>query len=106
MDDRDLQIKTDLENSKSNASEVEGMLEEANNVIAQAKKEAFSIREKAKAEANDLAQAKLSEAKITMDNKYEQFIVSLAEEKISLEKSLVASMPLFKDSLNNKLSSI
>lgn len=106
MDERDLQIKTDLENSKSNASEVEGMLEEANNIIAQAKKEAFSIREKAKAEANDLAQAKLTEAKNMMDKKYEQFVVTLAEEKIVLEQSLVASMPLFKDSLKIKLSSI
>jgi F-type H+-transporting ATPase subunit b len=106
MDDRDLQIKTDLENSKSNAAEVEGMLEEANSIIAQAKKEAFSIREKAKAEAMDLAETKFSEAKVMMDSKYEQFINTLADEKVALEKSLVSNLPLFKEGLKAKLSSI
>ena len=106
MDDRDLQIKTDLENSKSNAAEVEGMLEEANSIIAQAKKEAFSIREKAKAEAMDLAETKFSEAKVMMDSKYEQFINTLADEKVALENSLVSNLPLFKEGLKAKLSSI
>ena len=106
MDDRDLQIKTDLENSKSNATEVEGMLDEANSIIIQAKKEAFSIREKAKAEANDVAQARLLEAKSMIDTKNKTFIDTLAQEKIALEKSLVSNLPLFKEGLKAKLSSI
>jgi len=106
MNDRDLQIKTDLENSRGNAAEVEGMLEEANNIIAQGKNEAFSIRAKAKAEAIDLAETKFSEAKVMMDSKYEQFIKTLADERVVLEKSLVSRLPLFKDGLKAKLSSI
>jgi len=106
MNDRDLQIKTDLENSKSNAAEVEGMLEEANNIIAQAKKEAFSIREKAKSEAIEVAEVKFSEAKVMMNSKYDQFINTLAEEKVVLANSLVSNLPLFKEGLKAKLSSI
>lgn len=106
MDDRDLQIKTDLENSKSNATEVEGMLEEANNIIAQAKKEAFSIREKAKSEAIGEAEVKFSQAKEKINSKYDQFINTLAEEKVALENSLVSNLPLFKEGLKAKLSSI
>lgn len=106
MDDRDLQIKTDLENSKSNATEVESMLEEANNIIAQAKKEAFSIREKAKSEAIGEAEVKFSEAKEKINSKYDQFINTLAEEKVALENSLVSNLPLFKEGLKAKLSSI
>ena len=66
MDDRDLQIKTDTENSRSNATEVEGMLED----------------------------------------KYNQFINTLADDKVALEKSLVSNMPLFKEGLKAKLSTI
>lgn len=106
MDDRDSQIKTDLENAKSNATEVNEMLVEANQIISQAKKEANSIREKARLEATQVAEAKLAEAKSKMDDKYNEFLTALAEEKDTLEKSLIANMPLFKDGLKAKLSSI
>ena len=106
MDDRDNQIKTDLENAKSNATEVEDMLAEANDIIAMAKKEANSIREKARVEATEVAEAKLSEAKSQMDQKYNGFLTALAEEKDALEKSLIANMPTFKDGLKAKLNSI
>ena len=106
MDDRDNQIKTDLANTKSNAAEVDGMIEEANNIIAQAKKEAFSIREEAKLEAINISEVKLSKAKDKIENKYNDFLKSLVEEKVTLENSLVSQMPLFKEGLKAKLSSI
>jgi len=106
MDDRDNQIKTDLENAKSNATDVDDMVAEANNIIAQAKKEANSIREKARLEATEVAEAKLAEAKSQMDQKYNEFLNALAEEKDTLEKSLLANMPVFKDSVKAKLNSI
>ena len=59
MDDRDNQIKSDIENAKNNGADVDGMLEEANNIIAQAKKEALSIREKAKLDASGVANINL-----------------------------------------------
>lgn len=106
MDDRDNQIKTDMANARNNATEVDGMLEEANNIISQAKKEAFSIREKAKLEATKVADVKLTEAKAAMDEKYSSFLKALEEEKVSLENSLVSDLPLFKEGLKAKLSSI
>jgi F-type H+-transporting ATPase subunit b len=106
MDDRDNQIKTDLENAKSNATDVDDMIAEANNIIASAKKEANSIREKARLEATEVAEAKLAEAKSKMDEKYNAFLSELAVEKDTLEKSLIANMPTFKDGLKAKLNSI
>jgi len=106
MDDRDNQIKTDLANAKSNATEVDDMLHQANDIIAQAKKEANSIREKARLQATDVADAKIAEAKSKMDEKYNSFLISLAEEKDTLEKSLIANIPTFKDGLKAKLNSI
>ncbi|MEA3314828.1 MAG: F0F1 ATP synthase subunit B' [Campylobacterota bacterium] len=106
MDDRDTQIKTDLENAKNNGANVDGMLEEANSIISQAKKEALSIREKARVEADDIASSKLDSFKVELEEKYDSFIKDLNEEKLTLEKSLVSQMPLYKEGLKAKLSSI
>jgi F-type H+-transporting ATPase subunit b len=106
MDDRDNQIKSDMENAKNNSADIDGMLEEVNNIINQAKKEALSIREKAKLEATDIATIKLTEYKAEMEVKYNTFTKSLLEEKLILEKSLISKMPLFQEGLKAKLSSI
>ena len=106
IDDRDNQIKTDMENAKNNGADVGGMLEEANNIIAQAKKEAFSIREKARLEATEVANGKLEAFKVKTEENYKSFVVSLDEEKVALENSLVSQMPLFKEGLKAKLSSM
>ena len=106
MDDRENQIKTDMENAKANGADVDGMLDEAKEIIAQAKKEAFSIREKARLEASEVAEGKLTAAKVKTEEKYNDFVKTLVEEKISLENSLVSQLPLFKEGLKAKLSSI
>lgn len=106
MDDRDNQIKTDMENAKANGADVDGMLDEAKEIIAQAKKEAFSIREKARLEATEVAENKLNTAKVKTEEKYNDFVKTLVEEKLSLENSLVSQLPLFKEGLKAKLSSI
>lgn len=106
MDDRDAQIKNDMQNARNNGADVDGMLEEAKHIIAQAKKEALSIREKAKSEATLVAEAKLAEAKAKAEEKYADFVKNLEDEKSSLENSLVSQIPVFKESLSSKLSSI
>lgn len=106
MDDRDNQIKRDMENAKANGADVDGMLEEAKHIIAQAKKEANSIREAAKAEAMNVAEAKIADARKQIEQKYAQFAQELENEKVSLKDSLVSQLPQFNESLNSKLSSI
>ncbi len=106
MDDRDNQIKSDIENAKNNGADVDGMLEEANNIIAQAKKEAISIREKAKLDAMNVSNVKLTDFKAKIEENYTSFLTSLGEERITLEKTLASQMPQFKEGLKAKLSSI
>lgn len=106
MDDRAESIKNDLENAKSNSANVDGMLAEANDVIAQAKKEAAAIREKAYAEAKEVADAKLDTAKSDIESKYTAFAKELQDETKALKDTLVASMPQFNESLKSKLNSI
>jgi F-type H+-transporting ATPase subunit b len=106
MDDRAESIKKDLENAKSNGADVDGMLAEANDVIAKAKKEAAAIRDKAYNEAKDIAEAKLVSAKSDLETKYTEFTKELQAETAALKDSLVASMPQFNESLKAKLRSI
>jgi len=106
MDERDEKIKSDIQAAKNNGADVDGMLVKANDIIALAKKEAFSIREKARVEAEKLAESKLETAKAKVEEEYSQFVVALKDTKKDLESSLGGQMPLFKDSLKAKLSSI
>ncbi|PPK60847.1 F0F1 ATP synthase subunit B' [Malaciobacter marinus] len=106
MDDRADSIKRDLENAKSNSANVDGMLAEANDVIAAAKKEAATIREKAYNEAKESADAKLANAKVNLEEKSDEFAKSLQDDTKALKDSLIASMPQFNESLKAKLSSI
>lgn len=106
MDERDDAIKTDLANARNNAADVDGMLADANDVIATAKKEAAMIREKAYSEANEIAASKLNVAKSDIEIKYNDFVKSLDEEIIVLKDTLSAQMPQYKDSLKAKLSTI
>ncbi|CAI8226861.1 MAG: ATP synthase subunit b' [Arcobacter lacus] len=106
MEDRDASLKKDLEDAKSNGANVDGMIAEANNIIADAKKEAASIREAAYNEAKESADAKLVKAKSELEAKSNEFAKSLDAEAKALKETLVASMPQFNESLKAKLSSI
>ncbi len=106
MDERENQIKTDMDNAKNNAADVNGMLEEANNIIAQAKKEALSIREKARFDATEVADVKIADVKAKIESRYNDFTKALESEKVTLETSLVSNMPLFKEGLKAKLNTI
>lgn len=106
MDERAESIKNDLENANSNSADVDGMLAEANNVIAAAKKESAAIREKAFNEAKEEADAKLETAKAEIESKYTNFKKELQEDTDALKESLLAKMPQFNENLKAKLSSI
>lgn len=106
MDERSASIKKDMEDAKSNSSDVDGLLAEANEIIAKAKKEAAIIREQAYKEAKDSADVKLASAKLNLEAKSAEFAKNLQEETQALRDSLLSSMPQFNESLKNKLSSI
>lgn len=106
MDDRDASIKQDLANAKSNGADVDGMIADANSIIAKAKTEASSIREKAYNEANEIASSKLATAKVELEESYAKFTASLEIEKANLKTTLLAQVPLYKDAVKAKVSSI
>ncbi len=106
MDERSESIKKDLESAKNNAADVDGMLAEANEVIVAAKKEAAAIREKAQSEAQSVANEKLEAAKSEIEAKYNGFVSTVEGEMKALKDTLTSQMPLYKESLKAKVSSI
>lgn len=106
MDERAASISKDLEDAKSNGANVDGMIAEANNTIANAKREATAIREQAYKEAKESADAKLASAKSNLEVRSAEFAKNLQDETKVLKDSLVSTMPQFNESLKAKLSSI
>ncbi|QOG11766.1 F0F1 ATP synthase subunit B' [Arcobacter sp. FWKO B] len=106
MDDREKAIKDDLANAKNNGADVDGMIAEANSIIAKAKTEANSIRDKAYNDASEIANSKLATAKSQLEDSYTKFTSSLEEEKANLKTTLLAQIPLYKEAVKAKVSSI
>ena len=106
MDERDESIKNDLELAKNNAANVDDMYNEASKIIANAKKEASSIRQSAYDEAKTLGTKKVNEFKTELEAKYNAFTNELNAEANSLKLSLVNELPVYKEQLNAKISSI
>jgi F-type H+-transporting ATPase subunit b len=106
IDERTESIKKDLESAQSNVSNVDEMYEKASNIIAVAKKEASSIRQNAYTEAKTLGDTKVAEFKTQLDAKYNVFVSDLNSQTKSLKLSLAEQLPMFKQQLSAKISSI
>lgn len=106
MDDRDNSISEDLKNAKEMVGNSGELNAKADAIIADAKAEANAVREKAVNEAKALAESKIESKNQELDTKYQAFEDELSKERAELEKSLVDSLPLFKESLKSKMSNL
>jgi F-type H+-transporting ATPase subunit b len=106
IDERTESIKKDLQNAQSNVSNVDEMYEKASNIIADAKKEASLIRQNAYSEAKIIGDNKITEFKTQLDTKYNIFVNDLNSQTQSLKLSLTEQLPIFKQQLSAKISSI
>jgi F-type H+-transporting ATPase subunit b len=106
MDERSKTISNDLEKAKGNGADVDTYLQDANKIIADAKAEAFTIKDNAFNSAKAKADEKIANAKSEIEKRQEDFFKSLTSEKESLESSLVANMPDFQNALKTKISNI
>lgn len=106
MDSRSGAIKADLQNIQSNGSEVASLNAEAERVLAQARLEANSIREKAVEIARIAAEHKSAIKREELDKKRTEFMRGLEEESVALRNSLLSQMPLYRESLKVKLSQL
>jgi len=106
IDNRNESIKRDLENAGRNTSDVEAYYKEADQIIREAKAEAGKIREAALSEAKEIAAKKVEQKQSELDEEYTLFLKNLNAEKIEFTESLSAKIPLFRDSIKQKLGNI
>jgi F-type H+-transporting ATPase subunit b len=106
IDNRNESIKRDLENAGRNTSDVEAYYKEADQIIREAKAEAGKIREAALSEAKEIAAKKVEQKQSELDEEYALFLKDLNAEKIEFTESLSAKIPLFRDSIKQKLGNI
>jgi len=106
IDNRNESIKRDLENAGKNTSDVEAYYKEADQIIREAKAEAGNIREVALSEAKEIAAKKVEQKQSELDEEYALFLKDLNAEKIEFTESLSAKIPLFRDSIKQKLGNI
>ena len=106
MDIRDKTIANDLKNANEMSGSNDELNAKADAILADAKAEANAVREKAINEAKALAESKIESKTQELDKNYQSFVTELSKEKEELEKSLLAQMPLFKESLKTKMNSL
>jgi len=106
IDNRNDSIKRDLENAGKNTSDVEAYYKEANQIILEAKAQAGKIREAALSEAKEIAAKKVEQKQSELDEEYTAFLKELEAEKTEFQASLSANIPLFRDSIKQKLGNI
>jgi len=106
MDDRDASIAKDLEATKSFGGNTDELNNKAEEIIAEAKNKAASIRETAIDKAKALADSNIETKQKEIDSMYTKFVAKLSTEKESLKNELLSQMPLFKESLKAKFSKL
>ena len=106
MDERDKNIRKDLESVNANTSEIDELRAKAEEVIANAKSEAAALRARTIEESKLLAEEKIEAKKRELEEKYSEFLASLKKEEENLRSELLSQMPLFKESLKAKFSQI
>ncbi len=106
IDNRNESIKRDLENAGKNTSDVEAYYKEADQIIHEAKAEAGKTREAALSEAKEIAAKKVEKKQSELEEEYTLFLKDLNVEKTEFTESLSAKIPLFRDSIKQKLGNI
>lgn len=106
IDNRNESIKRDLENAGKNTSDVEAYYKEADQIILAAKAEAGKIREVALSEAREIAAKKVEQKQSELEEEYALFLKDLSAEKTQFKDSLSVSIPLFRDTIKQKLNNI
>ncbi|ACZ11547.1 FoF1 ATP synthase subunit B' [Sulfurospirillum deleyianum] len=106
IDNRNNSINRDLENAGKNASDVVAYYQEIETILSEAKFEAAKIREAAINEANEKALKRIEQKKNELEVQTGVFFTTLESEKNEFKNSLMAQMPLFKESVHAKLNTI
>jgi F-type H+-transporting ATPase subunit b len=106
MDDRENSISNRLKSAKELEGSSQDLNRKADEILAEAKTKANSIREIAIKEAKVKAESRLAEKSKELEAKYQEFLAELSKERSSLEDTLTKQLPLLKKSLHEKINNL
>jgi len=106
MDNREADITRKLKEVEKNSADVSSYYDEANKILAEAKKEASSLRQNAISEATSMGEAKFKEVQEKLEQRYQEFVQNLQKEKEELKVALIKNAPMFKEAISKKINSI
>lgn len=106
MENRDLDIKNDLEQVGKTDDEIKAMHVEAEEIMSKARLQAAAEREKVIAESKKAAEAKLETKRAELVEAYAAFETELSEQREALRAALAEKTPVFKDAVTAKIGQI
>ncbi len=106
MNNRDDDIKKDLDRVGSNDDEINALNAKAEEIVMNAKLEAAALREKVITDAKELADSKLEAKRAELAKEYLEFEQSLCKSKEELTTDLMSQVPMFKEAVKAKFSQI
>jgi F-type H+-transporting ATPase subunit b len=106
MNNRNDDIKRDLDRVGSNDDEINALNAQAEEIVMNAKLEAAALREKVITDAKELADSKLEAKRAELAKEYLEFEQSLYKSKEELTTDLMSQVPVFKEAVKAKFSQI
>lgn len=106
MDDRNATIANDLQNAEEMTGNSDELNAKADLLLVEAKVDANVIREKATNEAKALADSKIESKVKELEVENEKFLATLLVDQEALATSLASELPVFKETLQSKLSGL
>lgn len=106
MEQRDADLKRDLDAVGNNDSEIAASHAMAEKIMNEAKLEAAAVREKVIAEAKAEAHSKIEAKRAELAREYAMFEEALSEQREHLKHELVNQAPAFQAAIVSKLNQI
>jgi len=106
MDQRDLTIAKDNQESQELSGNADELISAANANLDSAKQEANSLRQAAIDEAKVESEKLVSSKEVELEKAYEEFSKKLEVEKEELKNGVLSQVPLIKEALKAKFSQL
>ena len=106
MDQRDLTIAKDREESQKLTSNADALKREAEEILSSAKQEANQLKQEGKREVEAEAEAMIKAKEAELEKAYASFVQSLQKEREEIKNGILSQIPLIKEALKAKFSQL
>ena len=106
MQQRDESIKRDLENAVANEDDSHKLLQEAKEIVTQARSAAAKEKQEKRDAVKQEIAKQIESKRAELEKRYEEFLAELAKEEEQVKSALISQMPLLKEALKAKFNQL